>query len=95
MNPGDVVQRAERAKQLMGDAVMQSAFDAVTAAYVTEMRKCAPSDDDGRYRYAQALNIIEGVKLHLTELIARGQLTERQSQEFRTPTPLERVKRIF
>lgn len=91
----DIIQRAERAKQLMNDAVMLSAFDAVTAAYVAEMRKCAPADDLGRFRYSQALNIIEGVKLHLTELIARGELTARQSQEFRTPTPLERVKRIF
>lgn len=96
MTPGDVIARGERARQLMTDVVMQDAFAAVEKIYVLEMRKCAATDDAGRYRYSQALNIIEGVKIHLREFIAQGALTEKQSQEFRAAaTVKERVTRLF
>lgn len=96
MNPGDIIQRGERATQLLNEPLLMDAFKALEAIYTAELRKCAPGDDLGRFRYARAIDVIDGVKLHLRDWMARGQLTAKQSQEFRDPATLkERVIRVF
>lgn len=95
MLPGDIVQRGIRATQILGEPLLQEAFSVIEKAYVKELRKCGPNDDDGRFRYAQAMNIIEGVKAHLSAVIAQGELTARQSTEFRNVSVKERVARVF
>jgi len=96
MTPGDIVQRGEKAKQLLNDPIFKEAFEYVQAEYVAQLRKCAPADDLGRYRYAEAINVVDKVKNHLKTAIVQGELTAKQSQEFRRPASLkERVIRTF
>lgn len=88
-------QRAERAKQLLNDAILTESLDTLKAAYVAALRGCTAKDDMGRYRYAVALDVIDGVTRHLTAVLSLGKLDPKQGQEFQTDTIAKRVTRIF
>ncbi len=91
----DVKQRAVRAHELSEDGILKEAFDLMKDAYTSALRQCNAKDDMGRYRYAVALNVIDGVNNHLKAVLVQGQISLRQAQEFQTPTPIEKIARIF
>lgn len=88
-------QRGERARQLLQDPILQEALSAMTPAYIAAMRKCDAKDDMGRYRYAVALDVIDGVSRHLETVLALGRLPEKAAQEFQTDTIFKKITRQF
>lgn len=92
---GDIIQRGQRANQLMNDALLQEGFRTLETAYVREMRKCTADDDLGRFRLVQALSDLEVIKRHLHEAISQGEITAKSTIELRKPTLVERAARIF
>ena len=88
-------QRAERAHNLLQNELFKESLDTIRNTYIAALRGCTAKDDDGRYRYAVALDVIDGVERHLTAVLNLGKLSPKEGQEFRTPTPLQKVARIF
>ena len=88
-------QRAERAHQLLQDTMLQESLTVLKGTYTTALRQCAAKDDMGRYRYAVALDVIDGVERHLTAVLNLGKLSPKEGQEFQTPTPIQKIARIF
>ena len=88
-------QRAERAHQLLQDQILKESLETMRAAYVTALRGCTAKDDVGRYRYAVALDVIDGVERHLTSVLNLGKLNPKEGQEFQTDTIAKRITRIF
>lgn len=88
-------QRAERAGNLLEDPLLKESYEAMRAAYVTALRGCTAKDDMGRYRYAVALDVIDGVHRHLESVLNLGKLSPKEGQEFQTSNPIQRIARIF
>lgn len=88
-------QRAERAHQLLQDPILKESLDTLKAAYVGALRGCTAKDDIGRYRYAVALDVIDGVQRHLESVLTLGKLNPKQGQEFQTDTVLKKITRVF
>lgn len=88
-------QRAERARQLLEDAILKESLETMRATYVAALRGCTAKDDLGRFRYAVALDVIDGVQRHLESVLSLGKLSPTQGQEFRTPTAVQRIARVF
>lgn len=91
----DTKQRAERAGKLLEDTMLKEGFDAMRQAYVTALRGCTAKDDMGRYRYAVALDVIDGVTRHLEAALALGKISAKQAQEFQTPNTIQKITRVF
>lgn len=87
--------RALMADELLRHPLLIEAFQALHQAYVLAARKCDQKDDIGRYRYAVAQDVIDGVQSHLRTVIAHAKLTQRQSQEFQSDTLPKRITRLF
>jgi hypothetical protein len=87
-------QRAERAHQLLQDPVFAEALAVLKNTYTTALRGCAAKDDLGRFRYAVALDVIDGVQRHLEAVLALGKLHPKQAHEFQS-SALERISRVF
>ena len=88
-------QRAERAHKLLEDTLLKESLEAMRLAYVAALRGCTAKDDIGRYRYAVALDVIDGVQRHLETVLVQGKLNPKQGQEFQTDTTLKKLTRIF
>jgi hypothetical protein len=88
-------QRGERAHHLLQDPLLKEALATLAATYTTALRGCAAKDDLGRYRYAVALDVIDGVARHLESVLTLGKLHPRQIQEFQTAGPIQKIARIF
>jgi len=87
-------QRAERAQQVLNDTIFKESIEALRGVYVAALRGCTAKDDLGRFRYAVALDVIDGVQRHLETVLVQGKLNPKQGQEFQTNT-MQRITRIF
>ncbi len=88
-------QRAERAHHLLQDPVLTEGLVTLKNTYIAALRQCAAKDDVGRYRYAVALDVIDGVTRHLEAVLSLGKLNPRQAQEFQTANTIQRITRVF
>lgn len=88
-------QRAERANQLLNDTLLKESLETLRNTYITALRGCTAKDDLGRFRYAVALDVIDGMQAHLMTVLNLGKLSPKQGQEFQTETALKRITRIF
>lgn len=88
-------QRAERAHNLLQDQLLQESFNVLKDTYTAALRGCNAKDDIGRFRYAVALDVIDGVTRHLTSVLNLGQLNPKAGQEFQTPNAIQKIARIF
>lgn len=88
-------QRAERAHHLLQDQMLQESLTVLRDTYVAALRGCTAKDDLGRYRYAVALDVIDGVERHLTAVLNLGKLNPKQGQEFQSATAIQKIARVF
>jgi hypothetical protein len=95
LSPEERVQRATHAQQLLGDKILQESLKALSDVYTMALRQCAAKDDIGRYRYAVALDVVDGVTRHLNAVLNDGKLAAKEAQEFQSRTPIEKIARIF
>lgn len=91
----DRQQRAHRAHQLLQDPILIESLATLTQTYTAALRQCAAKDDLGRFRYAVALDVIDGVQRHLTSVLSLGKLNPKEGQEFQTDTVFKQITRIF
>lgn len=87
-------QRAARAHLLLQDSVLTEGFAVLKNTYTAALRGCDAKDDLGRFRYAVALDVVDGVQRHLEAVLALGKLHPKQAHEFQS-SALERISRIF
>lgn len=88
-------QRAERAHHLLQDVILAESLATLKNAYIAALRQCPAKDDIGRYRYAVALDVVDGVTRHLESVLALGKLHPRQAQAFESTNALQKIARIF
>lgn len=88
-------QRAERAHHLLQDPLLKEGLATLAATYTTALRQCAAKDDIGRYRYAVALDVIDGVTRHLEAVLALGKLHPREAQAFQSANTIQKIARVF
>lgn len=72
--------RIGEAKQLLANPVLTEAFDLQKTALLNAAMKCAPTDDDGRYKLLIAAKVIDGVMAHLQAIIEIDEADARQRQ---------------
>ncbi len=88
-------QRAERAHQILQDPIFKESLETIRATYVAALRGCTAKDDLGRFRYAVALDVIDGVQRHLESVLSLGKLAPNEGQVFQTPNTIQKITRIF
>jgi hypothetical protein len=88
-------QRAERAGKLLSDELLKESLEVMRSTYVAALRGCTAKDDLGRYRYAVALDVIDGLERHLASVLNLGKLSPKEGQAFQTDTIAKRITRVF
>jgi hypothetical protein len=88
-------QRAERALEVLNNPIYKESLETLKQTYVKAFRQCNFKDDEGRWKYQVALDVIDGVESHLTAVLNLGKLDPKQGQEFQTDTIAKRITRIF
>ena len=88
-------QRMRLADELLNHPLIVEAVIKLHASYVLAARRCDLKDDIGRFRYAVAQDVIDGVQDHLKAVIALGKLSQKQNQEFQADTIKAKITRIF
>lgn len=66
------MEKAARAKQLLEDETLSSAFAALEADYIAAWKATSARDQDGRERAWTAITVLSGVRRHLENLIGNG-----------------------
>jgi hypothetical protein len=72
------VARGARAHALLGNELLQEAFDKLEADYVAAWKTWPAADRDGRERLWQAVNVLGKVRDHLARIVADGTLAQRE-----------------
>lgn len=75
------VERANRAKALLGDPLMVDAFDILERSYIAAWKSTPPRDSAGRELYWQAVQIVGKVRSHLESVAASAALEQKQLEE--------------
>lgn len=88
-------QRAERAHEVLNNQIFAESLETLRNTYVAAFRQCDRKDDEGRWKYQVALDVIDGVERHLTAVLNLGKLDPKKGQEFQTDTIAKRITRIF
>jgi hypothetical protein len=73
--------RGTRAKALLDDELLASAFDALEASYSSAWRQTLIEDVAGREKLFLAINIVGKVRDHLGAIIANGKLAQAELKE--------------
>lgn len=87
-------QRAEIAQSILESPVFKEGFETLKQTYIAAFRQCRIGDDEGRWKYQIALDVIDGVERHLAAVLVQGKIDPKQGQEFQTDTMLDKVKRV-
>lgn len=77
-------QRAERAAAVLNNAIFKEGFETLKQTYIAAFRQCKIGDDEGRWKYQVALDVIDGVERHLEAVLVQGKIDPKQGQEFQT-----------
>ena len=72
------IARLARVQALLGDELLQEAFDRLEERYTEEWRASQFRDTDARERLWQAVNILRKVKDHLAKIVGDGKLAQRE-----------------
>lgn len=86
------VQRAARAKELLEDEIMASAFKGLEEAYTSAWRATTIDDVSGREKLFLAINVVGKVRDHITAIISNGSVAEAELKDLRETA--ERKKRF-
>jgi hypothetical protein len=70
--------RSARAQALLSNDLLQDAFVRLEERYLEEWRVTQFRDTDARERLWQAINILRKVKDHLANIVAHGNLAQRE-----------------
>ena len=73
--------RGIRAKALLEDELLASAFDALEASYSSAWRQTSIDDVAGREKLFLAINIVGKVRDHLGAVLANGKLAQAELKE--------------
>jgi hypothetical protein len=79
--------RGARAKELLGNELLQEVFARLDAEYISAWRQTPARDTDARERLWQAVNIVGKVKDHLTTILNNGKLAQRELDDLAGRTP--------
>lgn len=72
------VERGNHAKRILNDELITEAFDVLEQAYLEMTLECDPSDDLGRYRYAEAVKVVRQVREHFRTVIDDGKMAHEE-----------------
>ena len=78
-------ERAGRAAEALNNPILREAFGLLKDSYIAGIRGCEPKDDQGRYRFTVALNVVDAVHRHLKAVVDTGALSAAQTTELATP----------
>lgn len=77
------LERADRAKRLLGDEMLNEAFAALEKSYLDVWRGTHNSEADFRERLWIAVRVIECVRAHLAQVAASGFLADAHLKELK------------
>jgi hypothetical protein len=84
ITPDELIQRGEKAGHIINNDLWAEAYEEVKRAYIAEAQKCAATDDVARFRYIEAIRIVDTVRIHFEAVLAQGQLTAGQAAQFQS-----------
>jgi hypothetical protein len=76
-NPYLIAQRANEAKELLENPLLEEAFAQVEQAYLADWRSSGLADLEGRERIWLAIKVLEEVKRHLRIVVESGTIAKR------------------
>ena len=90
----DEAARADRAKSLLEDDLLSTAFEELEKEYVEGLLKAPARDVDGVLRLRDAVNILHRVKAHLEEHVNTGKLAKRRLDDIKQAGEAKRFRII-
>ena len=72
-----IAQRANEAKELLENPLLEEAFIQMEAAYLDDWRSSGLPDLEGRERVWLAIKVLEEVKRHLRVVVENGVIAKR------------------
>jgi hypothetical protein len=79
--------RGARARELLGNELLQHAFARLEADYISAWRQTPARDTDARERLWQAVNIVGKVRDHLVTIVNDGKLAQRELDDLTGRNP--------
>ncbi|MEQ9447681.1 MAG: hypothetical protein RLN70_02115 [Rhodospirillaceae bacterium] len=76
-----VLRDADEARELLRHPKLAEAFTALEQGYVEAFVACKAGDDVPRFRLAEAVKVLRGVRRHLEEYVEAGDVSARAAQE--------------
>ncbi len=76
-NPYLIAQRANEAKELLENPLLEEAFAQMEAAYLADWRSSGLADLEERERVWLAIKVLEEVKRHLRVVVENGVIAKR------------------
>ena len=76
-NPYLIAQRANEAKELLENPLLEEAFTQMEAAYLADWRSSGLADLEERERIWLAIKVLEEVKRHLRVVVENGVIAKR------------------
>lgn len=86
------VRAADEAAQVLDNEAFHIAFEKLEQDYVTQLLASGVKDDEQRYRWQVAVNVLRGVKAHLHGVLNDGQFAKVQLADIAKVQPLRRRK---
>lgn len=88
----DDTERARWASSILGNPLLDEAFATLRESYLMQLMACAPTDNEGRWRFTAALRGIATIRNHFQIVLQRGQITQAEALAL---AEREKVQGIF
>ena len=90
----DDMRAAGEARQVLENSAFMKAFDELEKDYIGALLQAGAKDDEHRYRRTVAVNVLRGVRAHLTAVINDGEFAKSRLEEIGRVKPLKKRKII-
>lgn len=85
MTPHELIQRGQRASEIINNELWAETFEMLRNEYAIQAQKCDAKDDLGRFRYIEAMRMVETVRNHFEAVFIQGKITQDEAAQFQSP----------
>jgi len=97
MNDDDIIElnkdmrAAGEAASVLNNTEFLKAFDALEQDFISQLLQAGPKDDEHRYRWQVAVNVLRGVRAHLNGVVSDGAFAKTKLEDIGKTQPLRSI----
>jgi|TARA_Y100001938_G_scaffold140626_1_gene209107 hypothetical protein len=97
MNDDDIIElnkdmrAAGEAASVLNNTEFVKAFDALEQDYIGALLNAGPKDDEHRYRWQVAINVLRAVRAHLHGVLSDGEFAKTKLEDIGKVKPLRSI----